>query len=78
MGQTAANKTHRYFINMVLLFMAYNVYYFVTSYNSYWRLRRDDNIPMQWLAEEEEEGHEDWQIERKRQEREQRLSRSDA
>ena len=33
MGQTAANKAHRYFINLVFAFMAYNVYYFVTTYN---------------------------------------------
>lgn len=40
LGQTAANKAHRGFVNLILLFIAYNTYIFITSYNSYWRLRR--------------------------------------
>lgn len=40
MGQTAANKAHRGFVNLILLFIAYNTYVFISSYNSYWRLRR--------------------------------------
>jgi len=43
MGVKAANKLHRGFINLILLFMAYNVYVFVGNYNAYWRLRRVSN-----------------------------------
>ena len=45
LGVKAANKMHRGFINLILLFMAYNFYSFVRNYNTYWRLRRDPNIP---------------------------------
>mgnify|MGYP000309208580 CR=1 FL=1 len=44
-GVRAANKVHRGFVNMVLLFVLYNGYTFVSNYNNYWRLRRDPNIP---------------------------------
>jgi len=45
LGVKAANKIHRGFINLMLLFIGYNVYIFVRNYNNYWRLRRDPNIP---------------------------------
>lgn len=51
LGVKAANKAHRYFINGILLFMAWNVYTFIVNYNNYWRLRRDPNVPRQWLEE---------------------------
>jgi hypothetical protein len=45
MGVRAANRTHRYFINFILLFIGWNVYSFSVNYNNYWRLRRDPNLP---------------------------------
>ncbi len=45
MGVRAANRTHRYFINLILLFIGWNVYSFSVNYNNYWRLRRDPNLP---------------------------------
>ena len=51
MGVKAANKFHRFFINGIILFIGYNAYVFACSYNNYWRLRRDPNIPRQWLEE---------------------------
>ena len=51
LGVKTANKIHRYFINCILLFIGYNLYSFARNYNSYWRLRRDPNIPRQWLEE---------------------------
>jgi hypothetical protein len=51
MGVRTANKVHRGFINCVLLFIAWNAYSFTSNYNNYWRLRRDPNIPKQWLEE---------------------------
>ena len=50
-GVRAANMMQKGFINMALLFCFLNVYYFVGKYNDYWRLRRDPNIPSQWLEE---------------------------
>ena len=41
MGVKAANKIHRGFINLILVFMAWNAYSFAVNYNNYWRLRRD-------------------------------------
>jgi hypothetical protein len=52
MGVKAANKIHRGFINLIFLFIGWNIYVFVTNYNNYWRLRRDPNIPRQWLEEQ--------------------------
>ena len=45
MGVRGANRLHKGFVNIVLLFIAYNMYTFVKSYNNYWRLRRDPNVP---------------------------------
>jgi hypothetical protein len=45
MGVKAANKIHRGFINLIFLFIGWNIYVFVRNYNNYWRLRRDPNIP---------------------------------
>ena len=73
MGVKAANKLHRGFINCVLLFIFYNAYVFATNYNSYWRLRRDPNIPKQWLEEQEKPGGEDWKLERERSTRDERI-----
>jgi len=53
LGVKAANKLHRGFINCILLFMAWNVYSFIRNYNNYWRIRRDANIPRQWLEEKQ-------------------------
>jgi len=44
-GVRAANKMHRGFVNLVLLFIMWNCYSFGRNYNNYWRLRRDPNIP---------------------------------
>lgn len=51
-GVKTANKLHRGFINLIMLFIGWNVYIFVRNYNNYWRLRRDPNIPRQWLEEQ--------------------------
>ena len=74
LGVKAANQLHRGFINCILLFMAWNVFSFIRNYNNYWRLRRDPNIPRQWLEEQQKPGSEDWKIERERIERDERLS----
>ena len=50
-GIRAANNIHRWFINAILLFLVYNMYSFSVQYNNYWRLRRDPNLPRQWLEE---------------------------
>jgi hypothetical protein len=50
-GVRAANKVHRGFVNVVLLFIGWNLYSFACNYNNYWRLRRDPNLPRQWLEE---------------------------
>jgi hypothetical protein len=52
MGVRAANKAHRGCINLILVFIGWNLYSFVRNYNNYWRLRRDPNIPKQWLEEQ--------------------------
>ena len=44
-GVKAANKVHRGFVNLVLLFIGWNMYSFAVNYNNYWRLRRDPNLP---------------------------------
>jgi hypothetical protein len=72
-GVKAANKLHRGFINIVLLFIAYNMYSFVSNYNAYWRLRRDPNVPKQWLEEQDDPGQQDWEHERERVKREERM-----
>ena len=72
-GVRAANKLHRGFVNLVLLFLAWNLYSFVASYNTYWRLRRDPNVPKQWLEEQEDPGQQDWRLEKERVERGQRM-----
>ena len=60
MGVRAANKLHRGFINCILLFIAWNMYSFSVNYNNYWRLRRDPNLPRQWLEEQTRPGEKDW------------------
>ena len=45
MGVRTANFAHRSFVTGVLFFVAYNIFSFVRSYNHYWRLRRDPNVP---------------------------------
>jgi hypothetical protein len=77
MGVKAANKLHRGFINLIFLFLFWNIYVFTRNYNNYWRLRRDPNIPRQWLEEQQRPGSEDWAIERERMERDQRLVNQD-
>ena len=78
MGVHAANKAHRGFINLMFLFMGWNVWTFVVNYNSYWRLRRDPNIPKEWLQQSApRKGNEDWLIEKEREEREKRLEDND-
>jgi len=74
LGVKAANKLHRGFINCILLFMGWNVYVFIKNYNNYWRLRRDPNVPRQWLEEQQRPGSDDWKIERERIERDERIS----
>ena len=77
MGVKAANKLHRGFINLIFLFMGWNIYIFMRNYNNYWRLRRDPNVPRQWLEEQQRPGADDWAIERERHERDQRLVNQD-
>ena len=73
-GVKAANKIHRGFINCILLFCAWNLYSFAVNYNNYWRLRRDPNLPRQWLEEQTRPGEKDYDIERDRAAREERLT----
>ena len=73
MGVRTANFAHKSFVTGVLCFVAYNVFSFVRSYNHYWRLRRDPNVPKQWLEEQTEPGQADWGIERERVKREERM-----
>ena len=71
-GHKTANKMHKYFVNAVLLFMAYNIYTFIGAYNSYWRLWRDSDLPKDWQEEAPRAGHLDWKVEWERIERENR------
>ena len=73
LGVRAANKIHRGFVNFILIFIGWNCYSFAVNYNNYWRLRRDANIPRQWLEEQTKPGEADWQVERDRVAREGRL-----
>ena len=77
MGVKAANMLHRGFINMTLLFICWNIYSFSVNYNNYWRLRRDPNLPRQWLEEQTRPGEKDHDIERERAAREERLAGAD-
>ena len=77
LGVKAANKLHRGFINVILLFMAWNAYSFAVNYNNYWRLRRDPNLPRQWLEEQTRPGEKDYEIENSRAAREERLKEND-
>ena len=72
-GVKAANKFHRFFINGILLFIGWNCYNFAVAYNNYWRLRRDPNIPRQWLEEQTRPGEADWDVEQQRHGREERI-----
>ena len=72
-GVRAANNVHRGFVNCVLLFLGYNMYIFVRNYNAYWRLRRDPNVPKQWLEEQDDPGQQDWMLEHERVKREDRM-----
>ena len=74
MGVKGANMLHRGFINCILLFIAWNMYSFAVNYNNYWRLRRDPNLPRQWLEEQTRPGEKDYDTERERVAREQRLA----
>ena len=76
MGVKGANMLHRGFINCVLLFICWNMYSFAVNYNNYWRLRRDPNLPRQWLEEQTRPGEKDYDIERERAAREERLTSS--
>ena len=76
-GVKGANMVHRGFINGVLLFICWNMYSFAVNYNNYWRLRRDPNLPRQWLEEQTRPGEGDYDIERERQAREIRLKQSE-
>merc|ERR1719469_449750 len=73
-GVKGANMTHRGFINCILLFICWNMYSFGVNYNNYWRLRRDPNLPRQWLEEQTRPGEKDYDIERDRAAREQRIT----
>ncbi len=72
-GVRAANKFHRGFINLTLLFICWNMYSFAVNYNNYWRLRRDPNLPRQWLEEQTRPGEADWKVEQDRFGRESRI-----
>lgn len=66
LGVKGANMLHRGFINCILLFICWNMYSFAVNYNNYWRLRRDPNLPRQWLEEQTRPGEKDYDIERER------------
>ena len=66
MGVRTANKIHRGSINLILLFIGWNIYTFIGNYNNYWRLRRDPNIPKQWLEEQNDPANQDWLLEKER------------
>lgn len=72
-GVKGANVIHKGFINLILVFICWNMYSFAVNYNNYWRLRRDPNLPRQWLEEQTRPGEKDYDIERDRAAREQRL-----
>ena len=72
-GVRGANSLHRGFVNCVLLFIGWNLYSFIRNYNNYWRLRRDPNVPKQWLEEQDDPGLADQQIENSRVRREERM-----
>lgn len=74
LGVKGANKIHRGFINCILVFICWNMYSFGVNYNNYWRLRRDPNLPRQWLEEQTRPGEKDYEIESNRQAREQRIT----
>ncbi len=74
MGVKGANMLHRGFINLTLLFICWNLYSFAVNYNNYWRLRRDPNLPRQWLEEQTRPGEKDYDIERDRAAREERIA----
>ena len=74
MGVKGANMLHRGFINMILLFCGWSMYSFAVNYNNYWRLRRDPNLPRQWLEEQTRPGEKDFDIEHDRAAREGRLT----
>lgn len=74
MGVKGANILHRGFINVILLFICWNMYSFAVNYNNYWRLRRDPNLPRQWLEEQTRPGEKDYDIERERVAREERIA----
>ena len=57
--------------------MAWNVYTFVREYNAYWRLRRDSDIPEEWLEDVPKKKLKDWDIEKERIEREKRLAKAE-
>ena len=57
----------------MLLFIGWNLYSFAVNYNNYWRLRRDPNLPRQWLEEQTRPGEKDYEIELSRAQREKRL-----
>ncbi len=40
MGVKAANKLHRAFINLIFLFISWNIYVFVRNYNNYWQTEK--------------------------------------
>ena len=73
MGVKGANFIHKSFVNMILLFICWNMYSFSVNYNNYWRLRRDPNLPRQWLEEQTRPGEKDYETERDRAAREERL-----
>ncbi|CAI2384060.1 unnamed protein product [Moneuplotes crassus] len=72
-GYKAANKIHRYFVNCIFLFMGYNLYIFVREYNAYWRLRRDSDLPEEWL-EDIPKNTKEFDMEKERIEREKRIT----
>ena len=53
--------------------MAYGVFTFVREYNAYWRLRRDANLPKEWLEDAPNKRMKDWEIEKSRVLRDKRI-----
>lgn len=53
--------------------MGWNLYVFVREYNAYWRLRRDSNVPEDWLEDVPKKKVKEWDIEKERIERDKRI-----
>ena len=49
----------------------------ICRYNAYWRLRRDSDLPEEWLEDVPQKKVKDWDLEKERIDREIRLKKVD-